>query len=81
MVFDLVVGTSIKIKDSSVIVGGIEFNELSAISRLILRVDSFFLHRISNLFEDQSFSLEEVDQALEHLLPLLVVRYLLITGV
>ena len=76
MAFDLVVGTSNKIKDAPVIVGGIEFNELPALSRLILRVDSFFLHRISNLFEDQSFSLDEIDQALAHLLPLLSLRQL-----
>lgn len=77
MAFDLVVGISNKIKGSPVIVGGIEFNELPAISRLILRVDSFFLHRISNIFEDQSFSLDEIDQALAHLLPLLPVMQLL----
>jgi len=71
MAFDLVVGTSAKRKVASAFVGSIEFNELPAISRLLLRVDSFFLHRISNLFEDQSFSPEEVDQALTHLLPLL----------
>jgi hypothetical protein len=34
MAFDLVVGTSNKINVSSVIVGGIEFNELPSISRL-----------------------------------------------
>ncbi|MBL8509478.1 hypothetical protein [Chitinimonas sp. JJ19] len=76
MAFDLVVGTSNKPKGASVIVGGIEFNELPAISRLLSRVDSFFLHRISNLFEDQSFSPEEVDQALTHLLPLLALGQL-----
>lgn len=76
MAFDLVVGMSNKIKGSSVIVGSIEFNELPSISRLILRVDSFFLHRISNIFEDQSFSLDEIDQALGQLLPLLPMKQL-----
>ncbi|GLR11595.1 hypothetical protein GCM10007907_03850 [Chitinimonas prasina] len=71
MAFDLVVGTSSKYKGASAFVGSIEFNELPAISRLIARVDSFFLHRISIFFVDQSFSPEEVDQALTHLLPLL----------
>jgi hypothetical protein len=71
MAFDLVVGKSSKVKDSPVIVGSIDFQDLPAISRLLKRVDSFFLNRVSNLFEDQAFSTEEVDQALAHLLPLL----------
>lgn len=71
MAFDLMVGTGYKLKDKPTIVGAIEFDELPQISRLLLRVDSFFLHRISNVFEDQSFSVQEVTQALQHLLPLL----------
>ena len=71
MAFDLLVGKGSKVKDSPDIVGSIDFHELPAVSRLLKRIDSFFLHRVSNLFEDQAFSTEEVDQALTHLLPLL----------
>ena len=71
MAFDLMVGTGWRAKDQPSIVGAIEFDELPQISRLLKRVDSFFLHRISNLFEDQQFSVAEVEQALGHLLPLL----------
>lgn len=74
MAFDLVVGESNKVKDEPDVVGCIEFHELQTLSRLLLRVDSFFLHRVSNIFEDQTFSIEEIDQALEHLLPLLPQR-------
>jgi len=76
MAFDLVVGKSNKVKDAPDIVGELDFHELPAFSRLILRVDSFFLHRISNIFEDQSFSLAEIEQALAHLMPLLPLRQL-----
>jgi hypothetical protein len=73
MAYDLAVGTGRKVRDSPDFVGAIEFNELAALSRLLKHGDSFFLERISNLFEDQSFSLGEVEQALAHLLPLLCV--------
>ena len=72
MAYDLVVGKSSKAKDAPDIVGGIEFHELSAISALTKRIDSFFLNRVCNLFEDQDFSLEEIEQAREHLHPLLI---------
>ena len=71
MAFDLMVGTGFRVKDHPSIVGAIEFDELPEFSRLLKRSDSFFLHRISNLFNDQQFSLAEVDQALGDLLPLL----------
>ena len=71
MAFDLMVGTGWRAKDQPSIVGAIEFDELWQISALLKRVDSFFLHRISNLFDDQQFSVDEVVQALSHLLPLL----------
>ena len=63
---------SSKIKDAPDIVGGIEFNELPAIAALAQKIDSFFLNRVSNLFEDQAFTVEEVEQAREHLHPLLM---------
>lgn len=71
MAYDLVVGRGSKVKDAPDIVGGIEFAELPAISRLLERVDSSFVQRISNLFEDQAFSVAEIEQALPQLLPLL----------
>lgn len=72
MAYDLVVGRGSKVKDSPDIVGGIEFAELPAISRLLERIDSSLLQRISNLFEDQAFSVAEIEQALPQLLPLLI---------
>lgn len=72
MAFDLMVGKPSKTKDMSETVGCIDFNELPALSGLLERTDSFFLHRVSNLFADQTFSEEEVTQALTHLLPLLI---------
>ena len=71
MAFDLMVGTGFRVKDRPSIVGAIEFDELPEISRLLKRVDSFFLHRVSNVFDDQQFSVDEVAQALAQLLPLL----------
>ncbi|MFZ6777751.1 hypothetical protein ACO0LD_13045 [Undibacterium sp. Ji83W] len=72
MAYDLMVGKSNKVKDCPDIVGAIEFDELPAISRLLKRTDASFLHRVSNLFEDQAFSLDEIEQALTCLLPLLI---------
>ena len=71
MAYDLVVGKSPFIKDAPKIIAGIEFDELPALSALCKRKDSFFLYRICNLFEDQSFSPEDVEQARQHLHPLL----------
>ncbi|BBB63925.1 hypothetical protein UNDKW_5652 [Undibacterium sp. KW1] len=72
MAYDLVVGKSSKVKDAPDIVGGIEFDELPQIARLLKRADISFLHRISNLFEDQAFSEDEIEQAFSSLLPLLL---------
>ncbi len=71
MAYDLVVGKSSKVKDRPTIVGSIEFDELAAVMRLIKRVDLSLLHRLANFYEDATFSLEEVDEALVRLLPLL----------
>lgn len=73
MAYDLVVGRGGKVKDAPDIVGGIEFAELPAISRLLERIDSSLLQRISNLFEDQAFSVAEIEQALPQFLPMLTV--------
>ncbi|GAB6140394.1 hypothetical protein JCM14076_11230 [Methylosoma difficile] len=71
MAFDLTVGKPSKTKGTSETVGCIDYNELPALSGLLEHTNSFFLHRVSNLFVDQAFSEEEVAQALTHLLPLL----------
>ncbi|MEX8192416.1 hypothetical protein [Comamonas guangdongensis] len=71
MAFDFVIGTAYRVKDRPSIVGSIEFDELPQLERLGQRIDSFFLQRIANLFADQQFSVAEVAQALDHLLPLL----------
>ena len=70
MAFDLVVGENGRAKNSPV-VGSIGYDELPIISRLLRRMDSFFLRQISDLFTDRVFSVEEIGQALQQLLPLL----------
>jgi hypothetical protein len=75
MAYDFVVGKSNKVKDSPDIIGSIDFNELPAIGRLSKMVDSFFLKRIANLFEDAEFSPDEVDQAMKDLHPLLLEKF------
>lgn len=72
MSYDLVVGISDKIKDKAEIVGTIDFDELPILAKLAKRIDSSFLSRICNLFEDQSFSIEETSLAINQLYPLLI---------
>jgi hypothetical protein len=71
MAYDLMVGKSNKVKDKPEIVGAIEFEELATLGKLQKRAESFFLQRISNLFDDQTFSIEEINQAQKQLLELL----------
>lgn len=72
MAYDFVVGKSPYKKDCPTVVGGIEFEEYPYICALLKRTDNFFLTRISNLFNDQSFSLEELEAAQASLSDLLV---------
>jgi len=44
----------------------IEYDEEPTLRSLVKRQDSFFLNRITNLFEDQSTSLEELREAQAH---------------
>ncbi len=53
-------------------VAQLRFEDLPALSRLQQYCDSNFLHRISCLFEDQAFSLQEVETAQAQLLPLML---------
>ncbi len=70
MAYELFVATGWRApqRDFIAVIG---FDELPAFSRLIKRGDFDFLERITNLFEDQEFSLDQVNQALDSLLPLM----------
>jgi hypothetical protein len=72
MAYDLVVGSSFKVKDAPDIVGSIEFNELKMIQSLLKKVDCAFLSKISNLFEDAAFSPADIETAIHQLNPLLL---------
>lgn len=73
MSYTLVVGKSAQHKDNPAIVGQIQLDELTTISRLLKRQDTAFLHKISTFFDDQHFTLPEIQQAQKQLLPLLTV--------
>ena len=72
MAYDLVVGQSQKVKHTPEIVGGIEFEELAIISKLVERTSSFFLTRLKNLYADQIFGLAELEQAQMQLFELML---------
>ena len=72
MAYDLVVGKSAQIKDSPTIIAGIEFSEYPIICALAERTGSNFLHRISNLFQDQSFGISELEHARDQLFAVLL---------
>ena len=67
MSYDLVIGIGNKVKNNPVVIGKIEYDELPMVSSLVKRQDSFFLTRISNLFEDESFSVDELREGLGNL--------------
>jgi hypothetical protein len=71
MSYDFCVGVSRFIKDNPIMIGAIEMNEYPELCALEKRKNSFFLNRIMNLFQDQSFSVNELTQAQVHLLELL----------
>jgi hypothetical protein len=71
MAYEFLVGTSRKSSSSYRWVASLEFDELPAVSRLMKRIESTFLQRVSNLFDDQVFSVDEVRDALAELLPLM----------
>ena len=71
MAYDLMVGKSNQLKDKPEIVGEIDFDELATLGKLQKRIENSFLRRMSNLFEDQSFSVEDLVQAQGQLLELL----------
>ena len=63
MSYDFVVDFSNKVKQDPVVIGSIDYSECVEIYALLKYKDSFFLSRISDLFQDQSFSVEELIQA------------------
>ena len=70
MAYDLVVGKSNLVRDNPTIVGGIEFDEFTAIYSIGKKVDCLFLNQLTP-FEDRSFSIKELQQANEVLFSLL----------
>lgn len=71
MAYELQAGTDRRQRGGLRTVGTLDFAELPDFARLQKRTDSDFLHRISNLFDDQAFSHADVGRALDELLPLL----------
>ena len=71
MAYDLVVGKSNKVKDAPAIVGSIEFEEYATICSLLKKTKIDLLVKISNLFEDSKFEIEELQRANLDLLTLL----------
>ena len=74
MAYDFVVDIGNPIRPDPIVIGSIDHGEFLEISALLSRKDSFFLNRISDLFQDQSFSVEELIQAQSHLLALLPIE-------
>jgi hypothetical protein len=72
MTYELQVRTPHGQRDAIQLVGTLDFAELPDFARLQKRSGAGFLHRVSNLFEDQVFSPADVGQALGELLPLLL---------
>lgn len=72
MSYDLVVGIDNKAKSNPVVIGKVEYDELPMLSLLIKQRDSFFLTRISNLFVDEFFSVDELCEAQGHLFELML---------
>ncbi len=69
--YDLLVGPGTQFGEAPDQAASIDFDDLPALSRLLKRGECDFLQRISTLFEDQTFSWREVEQALDQLQPLL----------
>ena len=74
MAYDFVVDFGNHAKQSPIVIGSIDYGECLEICALLNYRDSFFLSRISDLFQDQSFSVEELIQAQSHLLTLLPIE-------
>lgn len=71
MAYDIFVGPENRDAGKRDYVGSVDFHELPAFSRLVKRGDLEFVERMSNLFEDQTFTPEAIEHALDTLLPLM----------
>ena len=74
MAYDFVVDIGNSAKSDPIVIGSVDYDECLEIGALLNYKDSFFLNRISDLFQDQSFSVEELIQAQSHLLALLPIE-------
>ena len=72
MAYDLVVGKSKLVKDAPDIVSSIVFDELKTIASLSKKVDCVFLNKISHFFSDTTFTLIEIQAAINALNPLML---------
>ena len=63
MAYHLVIGKSKYVKDKPVCVGSIDLSESPHICSLLKKTDNFLLARMCDLFDDHSFSVEEMKQA------------------
>ena len=67
MSYDLLIGASPLTKHSSVIAGSIEFDEFTLLTRISELHRCWLFDRLLNFYEDQSFSMSELHQAVEML--------------
>lgn len=72
MAYDFIVRESNNARSSGDVIGCVEYHDAPIFARLMKRVGSSFLNRISDIYADQAFSVEEVKQALGQLLPLML---------
>ena len=63
MAFDLIIGKSSLVKDNPVIFGSIDYDEHVFLLRLAKHHPNWFLTRLSNIYENQCFGLEELSEA------------------
>ena len=71
MAYDLVVGKSSLVKDSPTVVAEIDFSEYPIVCALAEKTGSSFLHEVSNIFQDQSFGVNDLELAREQLFSML----------
>jgi len=65
MGYDLVIGTSAMLRDSPVIAGVIEFEELTPLNRIAKHHRCWVFDRLLDFYQDQSFSIPELREAVD----------------
>ena len=65
MAYDLLIGTSPLAKDSPAMAGVIEFDELTPLNRISKSHRCWLFDRLLNFFEDQSFTIAEMCEAVD----------------